>query len=402
MPRKTSGPSREVRSRRSPSASVQVVIAVLAVCSGLLVLAVNRGYIYGDLPVRYSLAAAVGLATAVAAALWLGPGGIRRGFRNPDDLEAKAHWPLVTLPLLVGFVSTLYGAFGLIAGGAVESAAAPTCPGIPPKGDGYELKTPDGGVTSREGPNILARQVGRLGGACAVLVDGYCYGTPVDDVSDPARNDSRWLRVFRFRGVEGFIAHHLSDGADEDEFIAAGTISAQVSDEVVKHLTGPGECGSQEAPAPGDAELKVLASSSDSEFFGVTANNTFDFGFALMMLQTPTTGDPLRPIPPIDDDADTRDTSPAAVLDAINDVVRVARWRPAATAQYLTEQTDIVVAGVGCLGIGAPATTALPDEAMTAYRVNPDGTYERLESVPDLSDGEEALLARAACRELSP
>lgn len=374
-------------------------LAVLCLSlAGILVFLIKMSYIFGAEPVRYALAGAVSLATGgVAVWLW----SLSRSVA-PERARVAGE----SIALLLGVVGTLYSTAGLLVGGNPPNATASPCEGVPDRGGAFQVVTPPRGVTTRRAPNILAQQSGRLGSSCAVRIDGYCYGTPIDDISDATRNDSRWLRVYRVTGAFEPLAHFLSGGSAESQFIAAGTIFSQVSDEVLPHLssadcTVAGE--PREAPAPAPAALSRIRGESTQgvEYFRVRGDYTFDFGFALAILGPSRTGDPYRHIPTLGPD----DKAPAAVLNQVNDITRVAEWRPSATSKYLIARTSVIVVGVGCLGIGVPATIDIPTAGIKAYQVRLDGSFRAQSKIPNLESDTrvtEADLARAACREASP
>jgi len=357
----------------------------------LLTCLVWQGAIFGKAPVHFALLTVVGLTLACGVAVTRA-----RHHKGPREAVAFVAQSLGSLAAVAGVV---YGLAGLIVAPEESTASTANCHGVPTKGGVFTIVTPDGGVTTRRGPSITEDQVTRLGSRCAVRVDGYCFGTPVKDTAVESRLDNRWLHLYRVGGrFLRSVAEMVSGQAESEQYIAAGTVQTQISESVLKHRD---DCPSSEAPAPGHPSLTVvqIAGSENVHYFKVTADNTFDFGFAVYSTDELRTGTHYRQIPTVSFDDES---VPQTVTDLINDVTAVAAWRPAATAAYLPDSAaNVILGGVGCLGVGVPATLDPPASAFKFYRLSNTGTLTALPS-EEVDPLVKTQLALAACREYRP
>lgn len=262
--------------------------------------------------------------------------------------------------------------------------------------------TQPGGVNVRTAPNITALQATRLPGGCGVPVDGFCLGgTVIKDAADEDLVDTRWLRLARLRDWRAPLAQFLSGAAKEERFIAAGAIDEFISAELVPRLPNADCKGAKPVGQPGQAELTAALiepetppdpneQPGDVIALTVTADNTFEFGFALKIQGESRTGNPYRNIP-----ADDRPT----------DISKKATWAAAATAAYLTQDVgDVVIHASRCLAIGAPLYAKDDDAfnaATLAYQLTEDGILTKIDT-PKMTPSEQRLLAAEACREPNP
>jgi hypothetical protein len=213
--------------------------------------------------------------------------------------------------------------------------------------------------------------------------------------------DTRWFRLARVRGWRAPLAQYLAGGTKEERFIAAGAIDEFVSDDIVGKLS-KNECeGAKPVDKPGPASMTArLIEPGDEEAvegqegqrvrLEVTADNTFEFGFALRLEGGSRTGNPYRNIPP-----ETRPT----------DISKVATWNPVATAAYIRSQrSDVIIYGSRCLAIGAPiypTTRSEFEQSAFAYEIDRSGDVAE-STVPELTKDEWRAFAAEACREPNP
>lgn len=382
MPTPLAGIRRQLRrltaARFSGAGLLRLVFWSSLVLAAIVVASLQSNALFAEEPRRFGRSLVVALLALAAASH-----GLRRRVRlgSPAGLASQT-----TLLTALAVAAAAWNLSGLVFPSA-PAVAAPPCEGVPIGADSHQVQTRPGGVNVRAEPAITSPQVARLGGDCTVSVDGFCLGgTPLHDAVSRDLVDVRWFRLSRVRGWDELIAVTFSGGASEERFVAAATMTTFLTDALVPRLSAE-ECRTAvPVPEPGPARLTRVEDEDDHAVFEVSADNTFEFGVALLVLGDIRTGNPYRKV---------------TTWERPDEVSLIAKWRTRSTARYIREPTTVVVFGGRCFALGAPVLDGRLLSAALAYEMQTSGDLRPV-PMPALEGSEVAQLAATACREDAP
>ncbi len=171
--------------RRARSVALLAALAVLA----LRLVLVLQGYVFSLYPVRL-LDVLVGIAALAALWAW------RERYTSTGHADGQPR-PVSRANAIAAFIAVpvaAVSAVGLIAPTVPRQLDLAGCDGVPVNGAAMTARTGSQGLNAREGPGTVYPLTGRFADECAVGVDGFCIGEPVQDSQVPLP-DVRWYRL---------------------------------------------------------------------------------------------------------------------------------------------------------------------------------------------------------------